>query len=149
MNVDCIFKNGEKIPEKFTADGENINPEFIISALPKKTKSLILVVDDPDAQRVVGHTWIHWIVFDIPVVGDCIIKENSLPGVAGESTYRKKNYGGPSPPKGSGIHHYHFKFYAIDIFLNLSEMTTLDKIKEKAKGHILDESEIVGIYSRD
>ncbi len=121
-----------------------------ICGLPEGTKSIVLVVDDPDAQRVVGYTWIHWVVFDIPVKGDSlIIEEDSIPGKAGESTYKKREYGGPNPPVGTGIHNYHFSVYALDCFLDLEEMSSLDLIEEKMQGHVLDSYDLVGIYSRD
>ena len=144
------FANNEKIPAKYTADGENINPSLTISEIPKNTKSLVLIVDDPDAQRVVGYTWIHWVVFNIQTEGDTIeIKENSIPGTPGESTYKKPEYGGPSPPTGTGVHNYHFKIYALNKKLELPEMSPLDSIQKEIQNHILAESILTGQYSRD
>jgi len=144
------FKNNERIPEKYTADGKNINPELIISEIPDGSKSLILIVDDPDAKRVVGYTWVHWLVFNIPVKENkLVIKENSIPGIPGESTYKKENYGGPSPPKGTGIHNYHFKVYALNKNLNLQKMAPLKSIEEAMKKNIIEFSELIGTYSRD
>ena len=142
------FENFGKIPERYTTDGINVNPKLLISNIPKGAKSLVLIVDDPDAQRVCGFTWVHWVVFDILVSSDKLtIEENSIPGVAGESTYKKKDYGGPNPPKGTGIHNYFFKFFALDKTLDLEEMTSLEKIEQEMQGHILDKAEIVGTYS--
>jgi len=144
------FKHNEKIPVRFTKDGENINPELIIEDIPENTKSLILIVDDPDAQRVAGFTWIHWVVFNILVKNkELIIKENSLPGTYGESTYKKAEYGGPNPPKETGIHHYYFKIYAIDEILDLKEGTKLSEIENTIRNHILDKTELIGIYFRN
>jgi len=120
------FKNNDRIPIKFTADGEDINPELIISDVSRNAKSLVLILDDPDAQRVVGYIWVHWVAFDIPINGDKVkIEENSMPGVSGESTYKKEEYGGPNPPRGTGVHNYHFKVYSLDINLNLPKMSSL------------------------
>lgn len=150
MEIKTEFENGDNIPEKFTADGENVNPMIEVVGLPEDAKSLVLVVDDPDAQRVVGYTWVHWVVFDIPVENQkVVIEENSVPGKAGKSTYEKREYGGPNPPAGSGIHNYHFKFYVLDCFLELDEMTSLDEIEKSMEGYILEEKEIVGKYGRD
>ncbi len=144
------FMNNEKIPVGFTADGKDVNPQLEISEIAKNAKSLVLIVDDPDAQRVVGYTWIHWIVFNIPVTGNKLtIQEDSIPGTPGESTYKKPDYGGPNPPKGTGIHHYHFKLYALNKMLPLKEMTSLNEINNSMRNHILEKSELVGIYSRD
>jgi len=144
------FENNQPIPTKYTADGENINPQLKISEIPQEAKSLVLIVDDPDAKRVVGYTWIHWVAFDIPVEGDTLeIEENSNPGTPGESTYKKPEYGGPNPPAGSGTHNYNFKIYALDKTLDLSEMASLDSIQNEMKDHTLDQSILTGTYSRD
>lgn len=144
------FVHNEEIPKDYTADGENINPPLKISEIPEGTQSLVLICEDPDARRCCGYTWIHWVVFDIPVEGDSVeIKENSIPGTPGESTYKKPFYGGPNPPAGTGAHHYHFKVYALDKKLNLPEMTSLEKIKEVMENHILESSDLIGIYSKN
>ncbi len=150
MKIESVFRNNERIPVKYTADGENVNPSFVISKIPDGAETLALIVEDPDAQRVCGFTWIHWVVFNIPVNSEkVVIKENSIPGIFGKNSFDKKEYDGPSPPKGTGIHHYHFKFYALNTELKLPEMSSLDKIKEKMKEHILDERSIIGIYSKE
>jgi len=144
------FKDKGKMPKQFTADGENINPELIISEIPKDTKSLILICDDPDAQKVCGFTWIHWVIFNIPVTKDTLtIKQNSLPGTPGDSTYHKEKYGGPNPPANSGTHNYYFKILALSDKLNLEPMTPLNQILNKSKNLIIDKCEIIGTYSRD
>jgi Raf kinase inhibitor-like YbhB/YbcL family protein len=144
------FETGDKIPVDYTADGKNVNPVLKISGISQNAKSLFLLVDDPDAKRVVGYTWIHWVVFNIPITGTEIeIIENSMPGTPGESSYKKPEYGGPNPPAGTGIHNYHFKVYALDKSLNVNAMAPLDLIQSEMKGHILDSTKLVGQYSRD
>ena len=147
MKLTSVFNQGEKIPAKYTADGENINPPLEISKIPSETKSLVLVVDDPDAQRVVGYTWVHWVVFNIKTANK--IEENSIPGTPGESTYKKPGYGGTNPPRGSGVHNYHFKLYALDAELDLKNGASLKRIEQAMQNHILDKAEFIGIYSRD
>ena len=105
------FKNNEMIPSKYTCQGEDINPELEIKNIPDGTKSLVLIVDDPDAPM---GTWVHWVVFNIPNTVEKI-KENSMPGVGGINNFGKLNYGGPCPP--SGTHRYFFKLYALDTLL--------------------------------
>jgi len=145
-----VFVHNEKIPTDYTADGKNVNPELKISEIPNGTKSLVLIFDDPDAKRVVGYTWVHWVLFNILVDSDSvIISENSIVGTPGESTYKKASYGGPNPPVGTGIHNYHFKIYAIDKKLELPEMVSLVEITNSIKGHILASSVLIGQYSRD
>jgi len=138
------FVHNEKIPADYTADGKNINPSLRISEIPEGTQSLVLICEDPDARRCCGYTWIHWVVFDIPVEGKVIeIKKDSIPGTPGESTYKKSSYEGPNPPAGTGTHHYHFKIYALDKKLELPEMSLLEKIKKTMK------ADLAGQYSKD
>ncbi|MFH1358283.1 MAG: YbhB/YbcL family Raf kinase inhibitor-like protein [archaeon] len=151
MQIKSVFKEGDDIPEKYTADGENVNPPLEISEIPKGCKSLILIVDDPDANRVVGYTWIHWIRFNIPVdegVKEFKIKENSEPGVGGMNTYKSGKYGGPNPPAGSGTHRYFFKIYALDSELDLDESVDKEAVEDAMEEHVLDEAELIGVYRR-
>lgn len=149
MFVKLPFKNGEQIPKDYTFDGKNVSPEILIEKIPKEAKSLVIIVDDPDAKRVCGFTWIHWVVFDIPIKSSSLtIKENSCPGIPGKNHYNVKDYKGPSPPKGSGIHHYYFKFYLLKDFLRLPEMSSLEEIEEKMRDLIIEKEEIFGLYER-
>ncbi len=134
------FENNQKIPKKFTGDGENINPNIDILNIPKKTKSLVLIVDDPDAP---SGTWNHWLVFNIPVA-TIRISENSVPGIQGKNSWGKNEYGGPMPP--SGTHRYFFKIYALDIELGLDENIDKNGIEIAMKNHILDKAELIGLY---
>ncbi|MBU3978526.1 YbhB/YbcL family Raf kinase inhibitor-like protein, partial [Patescibacteria group bacterium] len=96
------FENREQIPGKYTCNGENINPPLKFSEVPGEAKSLVLIIDDPDAP---GGTWIHWIVYNIsPNLRE--VGENSIPddGEEGTTTFGKPGYGGPCPP--SGVHRY-------------------------------------------
>ncbi len=136
------FENNEKIPVKFTGDGEDINPNLIISDVPENVKSFVLIIDDPDAP--VG-VWVHWLVWNIPAnVRE--IKENSVPerGVQGKNSWDKNNYRGPNPP--SGTHRYFFKIYALDCILDLDEDTGVDKLERAMENHILNKAELVGLY---
>lgn len=135
------FKNNELIPRKFTCDGDDINPTLIIEDIPAGTKSLALIIDDPDAPR---GTWVHWVVFDIPVVSR--IEEDSIPGTQGVNDFGKKDYGGPCPP--SGTHRYFFKVYALDKELGLSGRVTKTALENAMKGHILEKAELIGLYKR-
>ena len=108
------FEHNETIPSKFTCDGIDINPTLIIQDIPPDTRSLTLIVDDPDAPM---GTWVHWVVFNIPVIAK--IDEDSIPGTQGMNDFRKLDYGGPCPP--SGTHRYFFKLYALDSKFALEE----------------------------
>jgi Raf kinase inhibitor-like YbhB/YbcL family protein len=135
------FENNGFIPRKFTCQGEDINPELIIEDIPQGAKSLALIVDDPDAPM---GTWVHWIVYNIPVIG--LIKEDSIPGIQGRNDFGGGGYGGPCPP--SGTHRYFFKLYALDTELNLEEGISKKVLEKAMEGHLLTKAELVGRYKR-
>lgn len=139
------FENNEKIPAKYTCDGENINPPLEIEGMPQEAQSLVLISDDPDAP---AGTWVHWLVWNIDPTTKKI-EENSVPSGASEgiTSFGRPGYGGPCPP--SGTHHYYFKVYALDSKLDLSPAGNIDDLERAMDGHILDKAEIVGLYSRD
>ncbi|PJE50485.1 MAG: YbhB/YbcL family Raf kinase inhibitor-like protein [Candidatus Yanofskybacteria bacterium CG10_big_fil_rev_8_21_14_0_10_36_16] len=145
MNITSpSFNNGESVPSTYTCDGGNINPPLQFSEVPKEAKSLALIVDDPDAP--VG-TWFHWVMWNIkPETTE--IRENVPPAEAtqGMTSFGKTGYGGPCPP--SGQHHYHFKLYALDTELNLSQATDAEALENAMMGHILEQAELVGTYER-
>lgn len=135
------FKQDEFIPSKFTCDGKNINPELSIKKIPGGTKSLALIMDDPDAPR---GTFDHWIIWNIPVTDK--IMENSAPGVQGKNGKEESKYTGPCPPE--GVHHYHFRVYALDTKLDLPPGSDKQTLLKAIDGHILATGEIVGLYKR-
>lgn len=135
------FQNNQLMPGKFTCDGENINPALIIENIPDGTKSLVLIMDDPDATR---GTFVHWVIFDIPVTSK--IEEDSSPGKQGNNTAGERQYHGPCPP--SGTHRYFFKLYALDTVLNLNEGTTKVQLETAMVNHILGKAELIGLYKR-
>jgi len=136
-----VFQNREIIPAKYTCDGVNVNPPLSIEGIPEGTRSLVLIVDDPDAPM---ETWDHWIVWNIPPVEK--IEENSVPGIEGLNDFNKHSYGGPSPP--SGTHRYFFKVYALDTKLDLNRNSRKEDVERAIEGHILAKGEIVGLYRR-
>lgn len=138
------FLDNQFIPSKYTCDGENVNPPLKISGVPSETKSLVLIVDDPDAPR---GTWVHWTLWNInPKITE--ISENNSPegAVEGVTDFGKPGYGGPCPP--SGTHRYFFKIYALDITLDLEVSAKVKDIEKAMEGHILDQARLIGLYSR-
>ncbi|MEA2053353.1 MAG: YbhB/YbcL family Raf kinase inhibitor-like protein [Euryarchaeota archaeon] len=135
------FENGNKIPRKFTCEGGDFNPALIIEDIPAGTKSLALIVDDPDAPR---GTWVHWVSFNIPVVSQ--IDEDSIPGKQGINDFGRKDYGGPCPP--SGTHRYFFKLYALDTVLDLNEGINKEVLEEAVEDYIVDKAELIGLYKK-
>lgn len=135
------FQHNGMIPKKFTCQGLDINPSLQLEDIPQGTKSLALIVDDPDAPMGI---WVHWVVFDIPVVSR--IDEDSIPGRQGSNDFRRQDYGGPCPP--SGTHRYFFKIYALDTMLNLKEGISKKELERAMQGHILDKAELIGLYRK-
>jgi len=138
------FKSGGTIPAAFTCDGPDVNPPLAIRNAPAGTRSLALIVDDPDAP---SGMWVHWVLWNIgPAVRE--IAENSVPAGAaqGRNDFRKTAYGGPCPP--SGTHRYFFKLYALDTMLDLPGGTTKAGLEKAMGGHILARAELTGTYRR-
>ncbi len=139
------FSERRPIPERFTADGKNINPPLNISGVPGEAKSLALIVDDPDAPM---GTWTHWLVWNIKP-GTTVIKEDSVPSGAaiGTNDGGTAQYVGPSPPRGT--HRYYFRLFALDQTLNLSAGATREALEDAMQDHILARSELLGRYARE
>jgi len=129
------------IPQKYTCQGQDINPPLIIEQVPDEAESLALIVEDPDAP---AGNWIHWIVYGIPVIDR--IQENSVPGTQGRNDFDKLDYGGPCPP--SGVHRYFFRLYALDTTLDLEEGINKDTLVNAMEDHILDQAELVGRFGK-
>jgi Raf kinase inhibitor-like YbhB/YbcL family protein len=136
------FENNQLIPVKYTCDGDDVNPPLTIEGVPEGTKSLVLIVDDPDAPSGI---WNHWVVWNIPP-GARKIEENTVPGTEGISTSRKHAYGGPCPPYGT--HRYFFKVYALDAKLDLTANSTKKNVEKAMESHMLAEGELMGLYRR-
>ena len=138
------FQDGCSIPEKYTSEGEDLSPPLVWSGLPDGTKSLALIVDDPDAPL---GTWVHWVVFNLPPNLEELPEAASLPGVQGLNNFKTNRYGGPCPPSGSQ-HRYFFRLHALDSTLNLDSSADKKDLIQAVDGHILDQSEIMGAFSR-
>jgi len=138
------FENNQMIPQKYTCDGEDINPPLQINDIPAGTQSLVLIVDDPDAP---SGDWVHWLVWNINSETK-LISENESPqgAIQGINDFGKQNYGGPCPP--SGIHHYQFKIYALNTTLNLTSSSRKKDLETAIENHILDKALLIGLYQR-
>jgi len=144
MQLTSVFNNNQTVPSQFTCDGENINPELNITGVPANTKSLSLIVDDPDAP---GGDFVHWLMWNLEPE-TLQIKENSIPAEAtvGKNDFGNNDYGGPCPP--SGIHRYQFKVYALDKKLDLPASAGKKELLAAMQEHILGQAVLVGNYSR-
>lgn len=142
--ISSAFENNQSIPVEFTCDGANVNPPLSISGVPEGSKSLVLIVDDPDAP---AGDWVHWTLWNIePDTTE--IKQGSLPEgtTEGITDFGKPGYGGPCPP--SGTHRYQFKLYALDTILSLGKNASKSDIESAMQGHILDQALLIGLYKR-
>lgn len=139
------FDSYQLIPAKYTCDGQDINPPLTIEGIPAKTKSLVLIMDDPDSPSKV---WVHWLVWNIDSQTK-EIEENSVPAgaVLGMTDFGKPGYGGPCP--GSGTHRYSFRIYALDAVLNLEQGSGKTVLEKAMTGHILAQAELIGRYGRN
>jgi Raf kinase inhibitor-like YbhB/YbcL family protein len=132
------------IPCKYTSDGDNVNPPLSIKNIPKNAKTMVIIMEDPDAPI---RTWVHWLVWNVRLTN--LIKENFSPifGMFGNNDFRKMQYIGPCHP--AGIHHYHFKIYALDDLLNLPFGASKMDVEKAMSGHIIAFGELVGLYKNN
>jgi Raf kinase inhibitor-like YbhB/YbcL family protein len=143
------FAPGQPIPAKYTCDGEDISPPLDWQDPPEDAKSFALIVDDPDAP---GGTWVHWVLYNLPA------ESRNLPGAVppdaamadggenGKNSWKRLGYGGPCPP--GGTHRYIFKLYALDTVLELNDGPGKDQLAQAMEGHILAQTDLMGIYAR-
>ena len=144
------FEEGGLIPSKFTCDGENVNPELRIANVPEGTKSLVLVMDDPDIPESVKQSrgiekFDHWALYDIPA-DTVVIPEGATLGTSAENSTGKVGYTGPCPPDRE--HRYFFRLYALSGTLNFIKSPTLDELETAAQGMSLGEATLMGRYDR-
>ncbi|MDH5736252.1 MAG: YbhB/YbcL family Raf kinase inhibitor-like protein, partial [Gammaproteobacteria bacterium] len=143
------FNNNEVMPSKYTCEGEDISPPLIWDDVPEATKSLVLIMDDPDAPDpdAPKMTWVHWVLYNIPVSATGLAENVSSlalpPGTEqGQNDWRKTGYKGPCPP--IGRHRYFHKLYALDTLLPSMYKPTKAQVEVAMNGHILSVAELVG-----
>jgi len=144
------FRNGERIPERYTGDGADVSPPLAWSGAPEGTQSFAILCEDPDAPR---GTWTHWVAFNLSpslhVLTEDVPKHAALIDGASQGTndFGKTGYGGPAPPPGKP-HRYHFRLYAVDGILPLKAGASKGQLLSELKGHTLAEAELMGTYGR-
>ena len=142
LNVSSIaFSHGGHIPKKYSCEGENINPPLEINRFPKETKTVAIILDDPDAPRGIFD---HWLVWNLSANEP--ISENYVGGVSGRNSFGDIGYGGPCPPSGS--HRYYFKVYALDTSLDLPEGSDKKQLEQAMQGHIITSGELMAHYKK-
>ncbi len=148
------FAGNEVIPKRFTGDGEDVSPRLTWSAVPDGAKELALIMDDPDAPT--PEPWVHWVIYKIApgatFLPEGVAKSGSTAEPAGalqgKNSWGNIGYQGPAPPPGHGVHHYHFKLFALDTTLDVSSGLTKEQLLTAMEGHVLAQVELVGTYER-
>jgi Raf kinase inhibitor-like YbhB/YbcL family protein len=148
-----VFFQGGMIPQRYTCDGSDISPPLAWSGLPVGTRSLALIVDDPDAPDPAAPkmTWVHWVLYNLPsIVGELpegvpakVLPPGTLQGM---NDWQRTGYGGPCPPVGR--HRYFFKLYALDVVLPDLGKPAKAAVEKAMQGHVLGHAELMGQYQR-
>jgi len=145
------FDHNGSIPAVYTCDGDDISPELNWSGIPANAKSLVLIVDDPDAPDPAAPkiTWVHWVLYNIPTTAAGLaegINESELPEgtMQGLNDWKRTGYGGPCPP--IGRHRYFHKLYALDTMLPDLGKPAKVKVEQAMDGHIIEQTVLMGTY---
>lgn len=148
------FGNSASIPKRYTGDGDDVSPPLNWTGVPAAAREVALICDDPDAPR--PQPWVHWVIYKIPAAASGLpegVAKAEKPGepagsLQGKNSWGRIGYGGPAPPRGHGVHHYHFKLYALDRALDVAPGLDKDGLLAEMQGHILAEAELIGTYQR-
>lgn len=143
------FNGGKPIPKKYACDDVNISPQLEFKGVPESTESLAVICEDPDAPSGI---WTHWVIFNLPK--DCrslpewvmereVLEDGSKQGL---NDFGTVGYRGPCPP--GGTHRYYFRVYALGTDLDLPPKISRQQLLNAMKGHILDEGQLMGVYTR-
>jgi Raf kinase inhibitor-like YbhB/YbcL family protein len=148
------FSGYGQIPESYTCDGTDRSPPLNWSDIPERAKSLVLVVDDPDAPDPAAPkmTWVHWVLYNLPAASSGLpeaVDSAHLPRgtLEGLNDWGRTGYGGPCPP--IGTHRYFHKLYALDTLLPDLHEPTKAQLENAMRGHVIEQSELIGTYRRD
>ncbi len=140
-----VFSGNSLIPSQYTCDGANESPPLSWKDSSTETQSYTLFVEDPDAP---GGSWDHWVLFNIPASIKQLNEGALIPqgAISGRNSWNKTGYSGPCPP--SGTHRYLFKLYALNTLLNLNSTASKNEVIEAMKGHVIANSELIGLYQK-
>ena len=148
------FTHNGPIPKLYTCQGRDISPALAWSGLPAGTKSLALIVDDPDAPDPAAPkmTWVHWVLYNLPPsaagLPEAIAPGALPPGTReGKNDWKRTGYGGPCPP--IGVHRYFHKLYALDVMLPDLKQPTKAELERAMQGHVLAKVELIGTYQKE
>lgn len=138
------FENAQAIPDRHTCEGEDVSPPLRWTDAPNGTRSLALIVDDPDAP---GGVFTHWLAWSLDPAAAGLDEGEAAPR-EGRNDFGRTGYRGPCPPRGHGRHRYAFRLYALDTELELGAGAAKGELEQAIEGHVLMTSELVGTYER-
>ena len=149
----AVFTADGDIPQKYTCQGEDISPPLHWEGVPEHAKSLVLIVDDPDAPDPAAPrmTWVHWLLYNLSPQSSGL-PEGATPSdlppgtLEGANDWQRTGYGGPCPPVGR--HRYFHKLYALDILLPDLKQPDKSALEAAMQGHVIEQSELVGGYEK-
>lgn len=147
------FEEGHAIPAKYTCEGADISPPLTWTGVPGGTRSLALIIDDPDAPdpKAPKMTWVHWVLYNIPSdasgLAEKIASAQLPPGTQeGVNDWQRTGYGGPCPP--IGRHRYFHKLYALDTRLKGLSKPTKAQLEAAMQGHVIAQATLIGTYQK-
>jgi Raf kinase inhibitor-like YbhB/YbcL family protein len=151
------FQQGQAIPARHTEDGEDVSPQLSWDQPPASTRQLAVICDDPDAPS--PEPWVHWVIYGIPANMPTLPEgvpasdrfDSPVTALQGKTSWtsgQTVGYRGPAPPRGHGVHHYHFKLYALDRELDLQPGLTKAELLQAIEPHVIATTELVGTYAR-
>jgi hypothetical protein len=148
------FDDGGTIPVAYTCEGDDISPPLSFSGVPEDAQTLVLIVDDPDAPdpKAPRMTWVHWVLYNIPVTVSRMVEDTTKNGLPpgtseGKNDWKRTGYGGPCPP--IGRHRYFHKFYALDVKLPDLKEPTKAELERAMQGHVLATASLIGTYQKN
>lgn len=146
-----VFTPDLTIPDRYTCDGRDVSPPLIWSGIPDKARSLVLIVDDPDAPDPAAPrmVWVHWVLYNLPTTSSGLVEAATLDDLPagtreGINDWKRTGYGGPCPPVGR--HRYYFRLFALDTVLSDLHEPSKTKLLQAMQGHVLAEADMVGTY---
>ena len=141
------FSDGDEMPIELGYKNGNETPALSINGIPEGTKSLALIMDDPDAMGAVGKVWVHWVVWNIEPTKNPWGKGNPQESkfIEGMTDFGEVGYGGPAPP--DKRHTYVFKLYALDTKLDLPTESSKADVEKAMEGHIIEQTQLTGTYA--
>ena len=140
------FEDGATIPKRYTGEGEDVSPPLKWGSLPHGTKEIALICEDPDAPT--RKPFVHWVAYKFPADRKGLLEGSAEGALEGINDFGEVGYDGCMPPRGHGVHHYHFKLYALDTELDAPAGLSKDELLAAIEGHVLGEGELVGTYER-